>query len=62
MRVIVKDTCQGCGTCEAAVPDVFQIQEDGSVRVLVDPVPERLEQDVRQAAEECPTESIELVD
>ncbi|MWA03209.1 ferredoxin [Actinomadura sp. LD22] len=60
MRVTVTDTCQGCGQCEAAVPDVFRIHDDGFAVALVDTIPEPLEQDVRDAADQCPTEAIEL--
>ncbi|PWI06634.1 ferredoxin [Streptomyces sp. NWU339] len=62
MRVIVKDICEGCGLCEANVPEVFRMEGDGTVLVMVDTVPERLEQDVRDAVDDCPTESIEVVD
>jgi ferredoxin len=62
VRVIVRDTCQGCGLCEANVPEVFRMQDDGTVLIMVDTVPERLEQDVRDTIDDCPTESIEVVD
>lgn len=60
VRVTVNDGCQGCGVCEATAPEVFEIQDDGSVKVLVQVVPLELEQAVRNAAHECPTEAIEI--
>lgn len=60
MRVTISADCQGCGLCEATVPDVFEMTPDGVARVLVDIVPPELEQAVREAADDCPTESIEI--
>ena len=73
MRVwIDQDLCTGDGLCEDHAPDVFTLLEDGiayvkeSDLVLNDPggsqslafVPERLYQQVVDAAEECPGECI----
>ncbi len=48
------DLCMGDRNCNKVCPEVFQYDEDQLVsRVLVDVVPERLEDKVRQAAREC---------
>ncbi|KOS58176.1 ferredoxin [Rhodococcus rhodochrous] len=60
MRVLIKDSCQGCGTCEAAVPTVFEVNDDGTAVALKEVVPVDLEQAVREAAYECPTDSISI--
>jgi len=60
VHVLIKDTCQGCGTCEAAVPTIFQVNDEGTAVALTDLVPTDLEQAVRGAAYECPTESISI--
>jgi ferredoxin len=60
VRVLITDTCQGCGVCEATAPDVFSVGDDGTAAVLVDVVPAELEQDVRDAAYACPTESVSV--
>jgi len=52
------ELCAGCGPCEDACPDVFEVQDDEIAIVKVDVVPPELEDDVRLAAEECPTEAI----
>ncbi|MDH4240673.1 MAG: ferredoxin [Phycisphaerae bacterium] len=57
MKVRIEDTCTACGLCVDTCPDVFEMADD-IAQVIVDEVPEGLEDDVRQAAEECPSESI----
>ena len=58
MRVKVdRDECTGCELCIDACPDVFEMDDDVSV-AKVDVVPAELEDDVREAAEDCPCEAI----
>lgn len=54
--------CTGLGICEAEAPDLFEVQDDGSLLVLVEqPDPSR-----RAAAEAavagCPTEALRIVE
>lgn len=59
MKVKVdEDLCLGCGICEGLAPDVFSLANEPFAEVLVDVVPAEMEDDVRQAAEECPEEAI----
>jgi ferredoxin len=53
------ELCVGCGLCAETVPEVFELKDDKAV-VSVDIVPPGLEVKVRQAAEECPVEAIEV--
>jgi ferredoxin len=62
VRVTVSDNCQGCGVCESKAPEVFEITDEGMARVIVEVVPAELEQAVRDAAYDCPTEAIALGD
>jgi len=55
---IDEDLCIACGVCVDLVPDVFVLEDEPWAEVIVDIVPEDLEDDVRDAAEECPTEAI----
>ena len=56
-----KDLCIGCGACAAIVPDVFQIGDDGLAEVNTDTeVNEDLIDEVKDAAEGCPTSAIEI--
>jgi ferredoxin len=48
------ELCMGDRNCNKVCPEVFEYDEDQLVsRVLVDVVPEPLEEKVRQAAREC---------
>ncbi|MFP7169431.1 ferredoxin [Terribacillus sp. FSL K6-0262] len=63
-----QDTCIACGTCGAVAPDVYDYDDEGLAFVLLDrntgtfAVPEELQEDVTEAYEGCPTESIKLSD
>lgn len=63
MRIVADyDKCSGLGMCEAEAPDLFEVQDDGSLLIL-DETPGS---DQREAAEAacaaCPTEALSLVD
>ena len=48
------DLCMGDRNCNKVCPEVFQYDEDQLIsRVIVDDVPEHLEDLVRKAATEC---------
>jgi len=61
-----KDTCIACGACSAAAPDVYAYDENGIAYVILDnntktaKIPEELHDDVRDAQEGCPTDSIKV--
>ncbi len=60
MKVSVdKELCSGCELCSGSCPDIFEMKDDVA-EVKVDIVPEGAEEDVRQAAEDCPVEAIKL--
>jgi ferredoxin len=62
MKVVVDpDTCLGCGICEGLAPDVFSLGAEPYAVVLLNPVPENLQEAVRDAADQCPEESITIV-
>jgi ferredoxin len=54
------DVCIVSGSCEAAVPSLFELDPDGQVRVLLDPVPEHLLAQARAAAASCPSRALRL--
>ena len=60
MKVTIdEDLCTACGLCVDTCPDVFDLGDDDDVaQVKVNVVPEELEDDCQQAADECPCESI----
>ncbi len=57
MKVRIEDTCTACELCVDTCPDVFEMGADVA-QVTVDNVPAKFEDAVRQAADECPSESI----
>ena len=54
---IDSDLCTACGLCVDSVPDVFKMGDD-TAEVIVSDVPSNLEQDVQDAADDCPVEAI----
>jgi ferredoxin len=61
MKVFVDpDTCMGCGICVGIAPDVFSLGAEPYATVNLNPVPAKLEADVRDAADQCPEEAISI--
>ncbi len=59
MKVKVdKELCTGDSICVDICPDVFVMNDDDIAEVLVDEVPEDLEEAVREAADSCPESCI----
>ena len=56
-----KDLCIGCGACQAVCPEVFEIEDDGLAAVMVEEIPEEVNEDAIDAKEGCPTNAIEDV-
>lgn len=59
-----QDTCIACGACQATAPDIFDANDEGISFSLIDdnqgirPIPDELLDDLEDAEEGCPTESI----
>lgn len=71
MKVKVnKDACIGCGACAAICDEVFEINDEGLSEVKVEEnsenkeefvsVKTELQDEVRDAADSCPTGAIEV--
>lgn len=56
---IMKDSCIGCGACEAICPDVFEIGEEGIAEVTKE-IKEEDKELVKEAKDMCPTEAIQI--
>lgn len=52
--------CQSHGDCVAVAPAVFDMDDDGTVVILVPEPGEDLHARVRDAAQSCPTRAITL--
>lgn len=59
MKTFVNEDCIGCGLCVNLCPEVFEFNDDGLSEATVDVVPENLEDQVKQAIDECPVAAIE---
>lgn len=65
-----KLTCIACGACGATAPDIFDYDDEGVAEVIyngdgnlgVNAIPEDLLNDLQDACEGCPTESIKIAD
>lgn len=62
MRRIIADRekCAGYANCLLAAPDVFDLDQDGLVKVLRDTVAETGRVGAEQAARTCPTAAISI--
>lgn len=63
-----KETCIACGACGATAPDVYDYDDEGLAFVTIDDnhgiaeIPEVLWDDMSDAAEGCPTDSIKVAE
>ena len=61
MRIVVDlDKCTGLGMCEAEAPDLFEVQDDGSLLVLIEKPDEERRAELEAAVEACPTEALSI--
>lgn len=59
MKVKVnKDICIGCGACQAIVPEIFEIEDDGLAVAKDIEIDDEIKEDVVDAVEGCPTNAI----
>lgn len=59
MKVVVEpDLCIACGACISLAPDVYDWDDDGKAKAVVDEVPEDMEETALEALDSCPTEAI----
>ncbi|MFD2045894.1 ferredoxin [Ornithinibacillus salinisoli] len=64
--IIDKDTCIACGACGAAAPEIYDYDDEGLAYVVIDNnqgnknIPESLQEDVIDAFEGCPSDSLKI--
>lgn len=64
--IVDQDTCIACGACGAAAPDIYDYDDEGIAYVILDDnqgttaVPENLHEDLADAFDGCPTDSIKV--
>ena len=59
---IDRDLCQGHGVCMGEAPEVFRVDDDGHVTILLEAPPEALRGKLADAVRYCPTGAISLED
>ncbi|MDB4868542.1 MAG: hypothetical protein JWR03_2875 [Cohnella sp.] len=67
---VEKDTCIACGACGATAPDIYDYDDEGIAEVIYandgnhgnTEIPEDLYDDLQDAADGCPTDSIKVAD
>lgn len=52
------DLCIACGACVNIAPEIFDWDDDGKAKAIVDEVPEDSEEAANDSVESCPTEAI----
>jgi ferredoxin len=63
MRIVIDhNKCTGLGMCEAEAPDLFEVQEDGSLLVLIERPSADQRAELEAAVESCPTEALSIVE
>ncbi|MCP4036984.1 MAG: ferredoxin [bacterium] len=59
MKVVVDyDLCEANALCMKAAPEIFRVEEDDTLTVLVDVVPDDLVEKAQEAARRCPRQAI----
>jgi ferredoxin len=63
MKVVVDyDLCEANALCMKACPEVFRVEDDDTLTVLMDEIPGKLRKQVEEAARLCPRQAISLQD
>jgi ferredoxin len=63
LRVIAdRSACCGYGVCAELCPEIYQVDDIGVVTVLMDIVPQALEDKAREGASACPTNALRVVE
>lgn len=66
--IVDQDTCIACGACGATAPELFDYDLEGLAFAILDDnqgaaaVPEELEEDLEDALDGCPTDSIKVAE
>lgn len=61
MRIVVdQNKCTALGICESLAPDLFEVQDDGSLLILDEHPKGGLCAAAREAVEGCPTEALTI--
>ncbi|MBO0773399.1 MAG: ferredoxin [Actinobacteria bacterium] len=63
MRVVVdRDLCEANAVCAGLVPEVFDVDDDDELHIMVDEVPAGLADGVRRAVQSCPKTALRMAE
>lgn len=63
MKVVIDwDLCQGHATCTGDAPEVFHVDDEGKLHVLLERPPEALRPQLELAVRYCPAGAIRIED
>lgn len=63
MKVVVDyDLCEANAVCMKHAPEIFRVEEDDTLTILMEDVPAELQDKAREAERLCPRQAIKLVD
>lgn len=61
MKVVVDyDLCEANAICMDQCPEVFRVEEDDTLTVLMDEIPENLRSKVEESERLCPRQAIKI--
>lgn len=61
MKVIVDySLCEANAVCMGCCPEVFRVEEDDSLTILMDEIPERLRGKLEEAVRLCPRQALRV--
>lgn len=55
-----RDTCIGCALCTSICPEVFEMDDENIAIVIADPVPADVEEEAKDAEDQCPVDAISI--
>jgi len=58
---VIADDCISCGLCVNSVPAVFEWDDNEKAVAMTDQVPDKLEAEVGDAIDSCPTDAIKEI-
>ncbi len=59
MKIIVDtDLCEANAVCMGICPEVFRVEEDDTLTILLQEVPENLRSQIEQAVRLCPRQAL----
>jgi ferredoxin len=63
MKIVIDyDLCEANAVCMDTCPEVFRVEEDDTLTVLIESPPESLRKKVEEAVRLCPRQAISLVE